>query len=475
MDAVDHAWLRMDRPANLMVITGVFIFREPVDFAALTRVIETRFLRFHRFRQRVVETSSTSGAWEDDPNFDIRRHVRRIALPGEAGKDELQDYVSDLMGTPLDHSKPLWEFHLVENYAEGAAVVVRIHHCYADGIALMGVIFGITDGESEPAAWPEPAAGGERHGTDAIHALFQPLESAVSTTLGLGRGLLNAGLDLTRHPGKAVDYARYGLRFTTESTELTLMPADSPTRFKGKPGPVKRAVWAEPLSLFEVRTIGHALGCSINDVLLSCVTGALRAYLQERGDPLEGVEVRALVPVNMRGAAVPGEELGNRFGLVFLSLPVGMSNPLERTFELKRRMLELRTSTQPVFALALMNVTGRGPQMLQDFVVDLLSQKVSAVMTNVPGPQEPRYLAGAKIDQQMFWVPQSGDVGMGVSIFSYNGRVHFGLTTDAGLVPDPERIISRFGEEFEQLLLTTLMQAEWGEPTEGHGPIGPGD
>ena len=474
MDAIDHAWLRMDRPANLMVITGVFIFREPMDFAALTRVIETRFLKFHRFRQRVVEVSSTSGAWEDDPNFDIRRHVRRIALPGAAGKQELEEYVSDLMGTPLDHAKPLWEFHLVENYAEGAAVAVRIHHCYADGIALIGVVFGMTDGESEPEASLEPATEPEGHGTDAIHALFRPLENAVGTTLDLGRGLLNVGLDLTRHPGKALDYARYGLRFTTESTELTLLPADSPTRFKGKPGPLKRAVWAEPLSLSEVRTIGHALGCSINDVLLSCVTGALRAYMEEKGDPLENVEVRAIVPVNMRSEP-PGQELGNRFGLVFLSLPVGMPNPLERTFELKRRMLELRTSTQPVFALALMNVTGRGPQALQDFVVGLLSQKASAVMTNVPGPQEPRYLAGAKIDQQMFWVPQSGDVGMGVSIFSYNGRVHFGLATDAGLVPDPERIISRFGEEFEQLLLTTLMQVDWGEPTEGHGPIGPGE
>jgi len=473
MSSVDHAWLRMDRPVNLMIITGVFIFREPVDLHALTHVIETRFLSFHRFRQRVSDLSSTSAMWEDDPDFDIRRHVRRVALPGDAGKVELEEYVSELMGTPLDHAKPMWEFHLVENYRKGAAVVVRIHHCHADGIALIRVLLGITDATPEMAEVPEPPTSSAEH-DDFIHALFEPLESAVETTVGLGRGLLSAGLDLTRHPGKAVDYLRYGLRFTAESAELTLMPADSPTRFKGQPGPMKRAVWAEPLSLTEVQAISHVLGCSVNDVLLSSVTAALRAYLLEKGDSADGVEFRAVVPVNMRSES-SDSGLGNRFGLVFLSLPVGVANPLERVYELKRRMRELRSSTQPVFALALMNVTGAGPQVFQDFVVGLLSQKASAVMTNVPGPREPRYLAGVQIDEQMFWVPQSGDVGMGVSIFSYHGRVHFGLATDAGLVPDPERIISRFGEEFEQLLLTTLMEADWGEPPEGHRPMGPAE
>lgn len=472
MGAVDHAWLRMDRPANLMIITGVFIFRESMDFQRLTHVIETRFLRFHRFRQRVTDYSGTSGTWEDDPSFDIRRHVKRVALPGAADKVELEAYVSERMGEPLDHDKPMWEFHLVENYREGAAVVVRIHHCYADGIALIGVTLGITDEEPDPAEPAEAADHFHAHDNDVIHALFQPLESAAGSVYDVGRGLLNAGLNLTRHPGKALDYARYGLRFTTESTELTLLPADSPTRFKGTPGPIKRAVWAEPISLEEVKAIGHAIGCSVNDVLLASVTAALRAYLLEKGESVDGVEVRAVVPVNMRSEA-PGEQLGNQFGLVFLSLPVGVANPLERAYELKRRMRELRNSTQPVFALALMNVTGMGPQALQDFVVGLLSQKASAVMTNVPGPQQPRYLAGCKIDEQMFWVPQSGDIGMGVSILSYNGRVHFGLVTDAGLVPDPERIISRFGEEFERLLLTTLMEADWGPPPEGHRPIGP--
>lgn len=472
MSGIDHAWLRMERPTNLMMITGVFILRDRLALETLRQVIATRFLHFRRFRQRVV--SGVSGSWwEDDPYFDVRRHVVRVALPGEAGKAELEELVSDLMATPLDRSKPIWQYYLVEGYQGGSAVVARIHHCYADGIALAQVLLGMTDAAATdfhivPA---EPVHVGHADG-DFVHRLFQPMEHAAEATVGLGRGVFSRTAALAANPLKALGYAGYGFRFTSESAALTLMPGDSPTRFKGRPGPIKRAVWAEPLPLSEVRSIGHALGCSINDVLLASAAGALREYLIDRGDSVEGVEMRAVVPVNMRMAPV-GAELGNRFALVFLSLPLYIANPLERIYHLKQQMHRLRHSTQPVYTMALMLVTGSGPQMLQDFVVSLLSQKASAVMTNVPGPQQQRYLGGAAIDEIMFWVPQSGDIGMGVSIMSYNGRVHFGLATDVGLVPDPDKIIDRFGEQFEQLLLTTLMQVDWGPSSERHEPIGP--
>lgn len=473
MSSVDHAWLRMERPVNLMMITSVFILRERLDLETLRQVIATRFLRFRRFRQRVVAASYAGASWEDDPHFDLRRHVTRTALPGEGGKAELEELVGELMGTPLDHNKPIWQYYLIEDYQGGSALISRIHHSYGDGIALAEVLLGITDPLAEAPAAPASSPDDSHEQADFIHRLFQPLESAAETTLGLGQGLLTTGLQLARTPLKTFDYARYGLRFTAEATALTLMPGDTPTRFKGSLGPIKRAAWGEPLPLSEVRTIGHALGCSINDVLLASVTGALRDYLLEKGDPVvTAAEIRAVVPVNMRTGPV-GPELGNRFALVFLTLPLHIGNPLERVYHLKRQMQALRRSTQPVFTLALMNVTGRGPQQLQDFVVDLLSQKASAVMTNVPGPQQLRYLGGTAIEEIMFWVPQSGNIGMGVSILSYNGRVHFGLATDAGLVPDPENIINRFRGQFEQLLLTTLMQADWGPVPGQHEPIGP--
>jgi diacylglycerol O-acyltransferase len=243
---------------------------------------------------------------------------------------------------------------------------------------------------------------------------------------------------------------------TGEITKLALMGQDSPTRFKGTPGVAKRVAWAERLPLDEVKTLGRALGASVNDVLLSCVAGALREYLAGKGDATDGVMMRALVPVNLRSAE-KAYKLGNQFGLVFLELPIGIANPVERLYAVRANMRALKGSYQPVLALGLLAAMGAGPKILQDQLLIALARNASAVMTNVPGPQQPLYFAGAKIGQFMFWVPQSGNIGMGVSILSYDGAVQFGLITDRGLVPDPEHVIAHFGPEFEKLVLTTLM------------------
>ena len=208
-----------------------------------------------------------------------------------------------------------------------------------------------------------------------------------------------------------------------------------------------------------MKAIGRALGASVNDVLLSCVAGALRRYLVDKGDDVAGVMLRALVPVNLRPME-KAYKLGNQFGLVFLDLPIGIENPVERLYAVRANMNALKGSYQPVLALGLLAAMGSGPKALQDVLLQALARNATAVMTNVPGPQEPLFLAGARIDSMMFWVPQSGDIGMGVSILSYNGAVQFGLITDRGLCPDPERVSARFGEEFEKLVLATLM-APW--------------
>ncbi len=238
------------------------------------------------------------------------------------------------------------------------------------------------------------------------------------------------------------------------------MPEDSWTRFKGKPSGNKRVAWTDPIPLQEVKAVGKALGSTINDVLLSSVAGALRQYLEEKGDPTRGVEIRALVPVDMRKSYEAGQ-LGNRFGIVGVELPVGIEDPLERLFEVHRRMQALKQSLEPPVTLGMFAILGYAPQMLQDRLFDMLIHRATAVMTNVPGPQIPLYLGGAEIKQIMFWVPQSGDIGMGVSILSYNGMVQFGLVTDAAMVPDPEAIIAHFKPQFDELLYYVLM-APWG-------------
>ncbi|MCB1918517.1 MAG: wax ester/triacylglycerol synthase family O-acyltransferase [Candidatus Competibacteraceae bacterium] len=454
ISGIDTAWLRMEQPTNLMMITGVMIFAERLDYERLRTVIENRFLKYRRFIQRAVQKSA-GAFWESDPYFDIRRHLLRTALPGRADQAELQYLASDLMSTPLDFSKPLWQFHLVEDYQGGSAIILRIHHCYADGIALIHVLLSLTD--PAPDAQSPPAEAVERIEEDGIfRRFFEPVDKLMSA-LKVGRGLVGEGFDLVRHPTQALDYARNGAQLAAEIARLALMNNDSPTRFKGKLGVTKRVAWAEPLNLPEVKAVARALGGSVNDVLLACVAGALRDYLLEQGDPVPGnLEVRAVIPVNLRPLE-KAANLGNFFGLVFLALPVGIANPLERVYEVRRRMNALKDSYQPILALGLLGAAGMGPNLLQQSLLEILSKKVSAVMTNVPGPREAIYLGGARLAEMMFWVPQSGQIGMGVSILSYHNRVHFGLVADRKLIDDPGAVISRFAGEFEKLLFVTLM------------------
>ena len=462
ISAVDTAWLRMDRPGNLMMICGVLVFNKRVRFARVARIITERFLMFQRFQQR--PTQGPAGAyWESAPRFSIDEHLERVSLHGRAGTTELQALVSRLATTPLNPTRPLWQFHLVDNFDGGSALIVRIHHCYADGIALVRVMMSMTDAAADgPQAMPFETARRRESGNDADDPLAQllaPLSGVMTMVRKVGATIVEKGAAIWDDPTKAVALAEQGSALTTEIAKLAMMPQDSPTRFKGKPGVEKRVAWAEPIPLDEVKAIGKALAASVNDVLLSCVAGALRGYLVDKGDATEGQMIRALVPVNLRPLE-KAYRLGNQFGLVFLDLPIGIENPVQRLYAVRANMAALKGSYQPILALGLLAAMGAGPKMLQEQLLHALSRNASAVMTNVPGPSQPLYFAGAAIKRFLFWVPQSGDIGMGVSILSYNGQVQFGLITDRGFCPDPERIIERFGAEFEKLVLTTLL-APW--------------
>jgi WS/DGAT/MGAT family acyltransferase len=457
ISAVDTAWLRMDRPANLMMICGVLTFDRRLSLERLRAVIDERFLVFRRFRQ-VAQQTTTGAQWRDDRAFEVATHVVEMKLPQPAGDAELQDLVSTLMATPLPRERPMWQFHLVTNHRGGSALIARIHHCYADGIALVRVMLSMTDATAKgPPAMPfEPRERRREVPEEPLAQLIAPLSDALGTARKIGGTLIEKGAEIWQDPGKAVELAGRGSALTAEIAKLALMAEDSTTRFKGAPGVAKRVAWALPLSLAEVKTIGKALGASVNDVLLSCVAGALRDYLVEKGDPVDGVMIRALVPVNLRPME-KAYKLGNQFGLVFLELPIGIENPIERLYALRANMSALKDSYQPILALGLLAAMGSGPKMLQETLLSILARNASAVMTNVPGPQQPLYLAGGRIDSLMFWVPQSGDIGVGVSIISYNDFVQFGMVADRGLLPDPENVIARFGTEFEKLVLTTLM------------------
>jgi diacylglycerol O-acyltransferase / wax synthase len=476
LSSVDTAWLRMDRPTNLMLIVGVMVFDRPIAFARLQRVVTNRLVAYRRFRQRVVQ-DFTGTFWEDDDLFDLDFHLQRTALPAPAGKAELEHLASELVATPLDPAKPLWHLQLVENYQGGCAIVVRIHHCIADGIALTGVMldlmYSTAEGDhAQPAKLKAPASGNEHdHFWDQI---FQPLNEAVATSLKVSGAFWNKYFEFAFNPSRLLDYARTSSAVTLELARIAAMPDDATTRFKGKPGAVKRMAWSDPLALGEIKTACHTLGCSVNDLLLSAVAGALRSYLEAKGDAVEGIEIRALVPVNLRSAQLdpdPDKRLGNQFGLLALLLPVGIANPLERLFEVRRRMEELKHSLQAPVTLGILSVVGMAPKNLQQQILDTIAAKATAVMTNVPGPQQALFLAGAQLKEIMFWVPQSGDIGMGVSILSYHGRVQFGLLVDRGLVDDPEAIVRRFGPELEHVTHLSLQEEAGEKPAASAPPV----
>ena len=467
ISGVDTAWLRMEHPTNLMMIVGVMMLEGKVRTADLKRILRARWMGFRRFRQKAV-VDATGAWWVEDEHFDIDWHVREVDLPGKAGKKELERLVSELASTPLDFDRPLWQYLVVRNYDGGGALITRIHHCYADGIALIQVMLSLTHPTARGSLALkreeiQPVAGDEG---DFWAQIFKPVTNALGGAAQAGKDLLEQGRSLAANPQRAAEAvqeaARKGADFAAEFAKIVLMSSDARTRFKGPLGVRKRVAWADPLPLDEVKTVGKALGCSINDVLLSMAAGALRDYLLGKGDrvPRE-LEIRALVPVNLRPAS-DARNLGNQFGLVFLDLPLGVDHPLERVYEVRRRMRELKGSYQPIIALGILGAVGYGPKVVQEQVTQMLSANASAVMTNVPGPQHPMYLAGKRIVELDFWVPQSGGIGMGVSILSYDGRIQFGVITDAGLVPDPQSIVKRFADEFDQLLWITLM-SPWGE------------
>lgn len=455
MSRVDTAWLRMCRPTNPMMITGVLMLDEPMTLERLKQLVRQRFLAYPRFRQKAVDTAA-GASWVEDGDFDIDWHVCLSALPGRSDprseKRALERFVSQLASTPLDKSKPLWQFHLVERYHGGSALVARIHHSYADGIALVQVLLSLTDTTRTPAKRSElRAAWLKQDGVEVVRRV-----GAIDRYVKLGGRMLGKGMEMYRDPSLATMLAKEGGEIGRELLNALSLSDDPQTLLRGPLGVSKRVAWAEPLSLDDVKAVGRACDCTVNDVLMATAAGALRRYLIERGEDVDGVTLRATVPVNLRPLE-HARKLGNHFGLVFLELPVGEDNPVRRLERVAACMEQLKNSRQAIVAFGLLAALGMAPTALQGVALELFSRKATAVATNVPGPQQLLYLGGKPVREMMFWVPQTGSIGIGVSILSYNGRVHFGLIGDARLVPDPDAVMRHFGPEFEKLLYLALM------------------
>lgn len=406
----DAAWLHMEEATNPMVVNGFLELAAPLPFHSAYALLE-RFARIPRFRDHVVDPSLRVGraSWAGTPDFDLEQHVEHVVL--ESTDDaELRAFVGRAVSGLLDMKRPLWHVYVIDRpgpggHLAGTALLFRIHHSIADGFALLGVLLSLCDHGVARAETPAPRQRRRsRRVTDAAIALAR----------------------------------------------LVVLPADPKTLLKGPLGLEKRVAWSEPLALTAVKEAAHMTSATVNDVLVATAAGALGRYLARRGETTAGLELRAMVPVNLRPGAAT-EALGNRFGLLVLGLPIGVEDPLQRVRAVHERMNRLKGTPEAVVTNGLLRGMGWAPRPVEDLAVWFFGLKTSLVLTNVPGPRAPLKLAGVPVSRIMFWVPQSGRMGLGISIFSYASQVTIGIIADATIVPDPETLVADLHAEYAAL------------------------
>ena len=467
MSNVDAAWLGMDSPDNLMMVTAVLHLDEPVDRERLAAVLEHRLVsRFPKFSMRPLPSGSPfeQPVWTTDPDFDLRRHV--VEAGTLADDNAVAQLVSDLLSQPLDMRHSPWQFHLVDVPAgvgladsfgsssrPGSALVARLHHCLADGIALAGVLLSLTD--DNPHEAPDASADNGSLGGRAADPRRPGLRSRVAE--GSRDVAAVTGIDplVPRSVRQAAASVRFALRVLYTGLGLLFAARDPRTRLTGRLGTRKAAAWSGQLDLAMVKRVAGALGATVNDVLLAVTAGALRRHLLAHGD--RAYDLRIFVPVDLRPPDEPVPvTLGNKFGIVFIKLPVAEADPVARVHLVHQRMSTVKAGAQAASTFAILAIVGALPSWGHRLAVRVLGAKSTAIVTNVPGPREPVFLAGARLTRLAFWVPQAGSVALGVSVLSYAGEVSVGVASDHNVLPDPGEITRAVEAELAELVELAL-------------------
>ena len=460
MDPADVVWLHMDRPANLMVVNTVLWFDVPVDQASVLEVFQERVVwRFRRFRQRAADPAVTLAAWAapqwvDDAGFALADHVSRSRLPAPGDQRALQRTASDLAGRPLRKDRPLWELHLLDGYGDGGALLLRTHHAIADGGALVQVLLSLAD----------PLEAGEHPGvlpvgddTSGLPLLPGPggrtagLAVAAARRAGSAAGDLGAVLRAAlADPRTAAGLAGLARADAAMLGKLGFGLAAGRNRLQGPLVPGKQRAWTRPVPVEAVKTAGAATGSTVNDLMLTAITSALRRYLLEH-DALAD-EVIVIVPVDLRPAAAPlPAGLGNEFGLVFVRLPTGETDQDRRRARVTAQMDQIKSSREGVFVHTMLQWMGQLPAAVQNAWVDAFAGKATAIITNVSGPRHRVQIAGTPVAGMAGWVPVTGPLGLGLSIISYAGQLTVGLASDVHLVPDHDRLLALLDDEIGAL------------------------
>jgi diacylglycerol O-acyltransferase / wax synthase len=431
LGAVDAAWLQMDGPENTADVVALLTFRALPPPAALRALLAARLLSSPRFHQRIAPGALPLARprWREAGAVLLDDHLVTHHLPSVRGA-ALREVVGAVASTRLDPARPLWRVHLVEA-PDGGALVAKIHHCIADGFALVGLLLSLGD------AGPPP---GVRHALPASRRLAPWLDGPVTPRA------------LVRSPLRALRLAAGAGEVAAALARLAALPQDPPTLLSRPLTGRQRAAWSAGVPLRTVRRAARARGATVNDVVVAAVAGALRSLLASAGERVDALALRALVPVNLRASLpAPGEPLGNRFGLVFLDLPISSATPAARLEEVRASTARVKGRPDALATLAALAVLGTVPPRVEAPLLRFFARKASVVVTNVPGPREPLVLAGEPVESAMFWVPHPSTLGLGVSVLSYAGELRVGVRADEAVLDSPADLVARFEAELAAL------------------------
>lgn len=454
MSPVDTLWLNMDTPENLMVIEGVMMFAEPIDVARATAALRLRLPdRYPVFRQIPAQSRNPLGGyyWVDDPDFDVAHHVVEATLDRPGDDETLQRYVSGLMSKPLDRDRPLWQIHIVHGYRDGSAMIARFHHALADGTALARVLLELTD-DSVDDDLIEADQSGRATTTDSTRGTSLPsLGSLMGSATGAVNDAVRGGLHTMSRIADMADPARFSdaINLASSTPEIVnkLLLAGRPVSpLTGAVGVDKVAVWSRPHDLTDIKESGRRQGATINDMMVAAVAGAIRTHVIDHGaDPQD---LATMVPVNLRPLDQPlPRELGNKFALVMLSLPIGADTPRARLELATQRMDTIKSSPEAVMTFGVIEALGAINPHLARTMIDFFSAKGVGVTTNVPGPRRPRYFAGVPVTSVLGWAPSAGIQTLNECIFSFDGGIRVGFKADRDNVPDPHGLVAAFDDE----------------------------
>jgi diacylglycerol O-acyltransferase / wax synthase len=449
-----------------MAIASIAVFEGPSpSYDEVLAALAGRLPLVPRYRQKLRTVPFRLGrpVWVDDPNFDLRYHVRRTALPAPGGDEQLSELMARVMGQRLDRDFPLWEYWLIDGLAQNRwAVISKLHHCMVDGVSatdLYRVIFDASPEPSPPAtdnrivnAEPSPVT---LAGQAAMDAILLPLREAIAL-----RGAV-------ANPGRAIQQVTDTARAIAKLGP-TLWPAAG-SSLSGHIGQQRRYTWARA-SLDDVKTIKRELGGTVNDVVLAAISGGLRALLIARGEQPDPHKVPSLVPVSLRP---PGEEdvYENRVSAVVAHLPVHVADPVERLAALRTELSDLKASKEAMAGEALVSLGRYTPFPLMSrgarLVFSLPQREIVTVTTNVPGPRQTLYWMGRRLVEIIPYVPIATTVRTGIAIFSYCGNVTFGITGDFAANPDLDVLARGIEHDVSELLATATHK---GRPANQGGP-----